>query len=62
MRPQLVELFKSSAIIQGTMALATLAVVLYLSATGQPIPDTLVGVLMATIGFYFGTKTAQRVD
>lgn len=38
------------------MALLSLGAIVYLAVTGNPIPDVLVGVVMAIIGFYFGTK------
>ena len=56
MRDKFVELFKSSALIQGTMALACTGAIIYLSIVGREIPEVLVGIIMAIIGFYFGSK------
>lgn len=56
MATRLVQRWRSSDIIQGTMALLSLGAIVYLAIAGQPIPDVLVGVVMAIIGFYFGTK------
>ena len=56
MNPKLLDLFKSSAIIQGALALMTTAAVIYLAITQQPIPDILIGIVMTTVGFYFGAK------
>jgi len=53
------ELWQSSAIIQGTMALACTGAVIYLAVRGQGVPEVLVGLVMAVVGFYFGTKRAQ---
>jgi len=60
MTNKLLDLWKSSALIQGTLALATTGAIIYLAITGKPIPDTLIGIVMAIIGFYFGTK--NRLD
>ncbi len=64
MKGQFVELFRSSAVIQGTMALICTGAVVYLAVTGKPVPEVLVGIVMATVGFYFGTKqrTQERED
>lgn len=62
MRTKLLDLFASSAIIQGTMALGALGAVIYLAVTGQDVPEVLVGVLMAIVGFYFGTKVTLAGD
>ena len=59
MREQFVELFETSAIIQGSMALACTAAIIYLAVVGKDIPEVLVGIVMAVVGFYFGTKRAQ---
>lgn len=53
---QFISLWKSSSLIQGAMALSSVAAIIYLSITGQPIPDILAAIVMAIIGFYFGTK------
>jgi len=42
------------------MALTSLAAIVYLTVTGKPIPDVLVGVLMSIIGYYFGTKERTK--
>jgi len=55
---KLLELWKTSSLIQGTMALAALAALIFLAVTGQPIPEILIGIVMTIIGFYFGTKKA----
>jgi len=56
MKSKFIELFETSAIIQGTLALVSIGVIAYLSVTGQDIPEVVVGVVMAIVGFYFGTK------
>jgi len=56
MRDKFIDLFQSSALIQGTMALACTGAVIYLSIVGHDVPEVLVGIVMAIIGFYFGAK------
>lgn len=56
MAATLTELWRSSALIQGCMALASIGAIVYLAVADKPIPDVLVGVVMAIIGYYFGTK------
>lgn len=56
MRDKLVDLFKTSALIQGLMALAGFGVICYLAVAGRPIPEILAALVGSIIGFYFGTK------
>ena len=60
MKQTFYELFKTSAVIQGIMALASLGAVIYMEVSGQDVAELLVGVLMVTVGFYFGTKNRQQ--
>jgi len=62
MRKQIIDLWKSSALIQGTMALSGFGVVCYLSAVGRPVPEILAALVGTIIGYYFGTKTTQREE
>ena len=59
MRDQFVELWESSSVIQGTMALACTGAVIYLAVVGREVPQLLVGIIGTIIGFYFGTKRSQ---
>ncbi|MBA7527119.1 hypothetical protein ES705_19293 [subsurface metagenome] len=59
MGEKIIDLWKTSSLIQGTLALATTGAIIYLSVTGQEVPETLTAIVMATVGFYFGTKTRQ---
>lgn len=52
---RLLQRWRSSDVIQGLIALVCLGAIVYLAVVGEPIPDVLVGALMAIIGFYFGT-------
>jgi len=59
--PMLVyELFRTSALISGIIALSIIAAVGYLAVSGQEIPDTLSALATTIIGFYFGQKSMQR--
>lgn len=60
MADKLIELWKDSTIIQGTIALATVGVVLYLSIAGKPVPDFLYGLIGTIVGYYFGSKSNQQ--
>jgi len=60
MRDKLIDLFKTSALIQGAMALAGFGVICYLAIAGRPIPEILAALVGTIVGFYFGTKTRQQ--
>jgi len=59
MRSRFIDLWKSSALIQGTLAVMFGASICYLAITGREIPAVLVGIVGIIIGYYFGTKTTQ---
>jgi len=59
MKTSFLDLWKSSAVIQGSLALMFGGSIVYLAVTAQPIPDILVGLVGTIIGFYFGTKSSQ---
>ena len=61
MRDKFVDLWKSSAIVQGLMALAGFGVICYLAIAQQPIPELLAALVGTMVGFYFGTKTKQQL-
>ncbi|MBA7659010.1 hypothetical protein ES703_66973 [subsurface metagenome] len=58
-RDKLIDLFKTSALIQGVMALAGFGVICYLAIIGRPIPEILAALVGTIVGYYFGTKTKQ---
>ena len=60
MLSKFLDLLKSSVIVQATMALACLGAIIYLSVTGQSIPEVLTGGFMAILGYYFGSKRAME--
>jgi len=53
------ELLEESVLVSGIIALSCIGAVVYLSITGKPIPDILVNISMAVIGFFFGGKVQQ---
>jgi len=59
MRDKIIDLFKTSALIQGAMALAGFGVICYLAIIGRPIPEILAARVGTIVGYYFGTKTTQ---
>ena len=56
MRRSLTELWKSSALIQGILALGYSAAILLMAYEGREIPGILLAILGTIIGFYFGAK------
>ncbi|MCK4297880.1 MAG: hypothetical protein KAX80_00020 [Planctomycetes bacterium] len=56
MRDKFLDLWKSSALIQGIMALAVTFTICYMEAAGRDVSPVLVGLVATIIGFYFGTK------
>jgi len=60
MRQDIVALWRSSALIQGILALAYSAAIIFLACTGREIPGILLGILGTIIGYYFGTKERTK--
>jgi len=58
----LFELFKSSAVVQGAIALVVIGAVAYQVVTGQPANETLSAMATLILGYYFGTKTQQAIS
>lgn len=58
MTEKIIEAWAESTIIQGSIALMSVATVIYLAVVGKPIPDILNTIVAAVLGFYFGQKTA----
>ena len=54
------DLWRSSALIQGIMALTGFGTICYLSLVGRPIPEIIAALVGTIIGYYFGTKTTQK--
>ncbi len=60
MRDKLIDLWKTSSLIQGVMALAGFGVICYLAIIGRPIPEILAALVGTIVGYYFGTKRRQN--
>jgi len=58
------EMFRSSVVLQFTLALMFGATVCYLYASGQAVPEGLMTALMLILGFVFGQKVglSAKVD
>lgn len=54
------DLWRSSALIQGIMALTGFFTICYLEIAGRNSNPILAGFVGSMIGYYFGTKTTQR--
>lgn len=54
------DLWRSSALIQGIMALTGFFTICYLQIVGRPIGEILGTLVGAIVGYYFGTKTTQK--
>jgi len=54
------DLWRSSALIQGIMALTGFTTICYLEIAGRPSSQVLGALVGAIVGYYFGTKTTQK--
>ncbi len=60
MRDKIVDLWQTSARIQGLMALAAVGVVCYLAVVGRPVSGILAALVGIIVGFDFGTMKRQE--
>jgi len=58
MKEILVDLFKTSAIMQGLLSVAVIGAYIFLLVSGQAVPETLVVSVGLVLGFFFGSKLA----
>jgi putative Mn2+ efflux pump MntP len=56
-----IELLRDSTIVQGGITLICVLTICYLWSTGQAVDNQLITIVMLIIGYYFGTKTQQRI-
>ena len=52
-------LLEKSVIVSGFIAVTVVGAIVYLSVTGQPIPELLGNAALIIIGFFFGAKTTD---
>jgi hypothetical protein len=57
-----VELIRSSAVVQGVIACIVIGGVVYQVVTGVPVNETLAAMATLILGFYFGTKVQQGIQ
>jgi len=55
------QLFEESVIVQACIALAMVITICAMVVLGRDIPDLMTNALMLVLGFYFGSKSEQRV-
>ncbi len=58
---KIVELLRESTLIQGTITLVCIVTMAILYLTNRQVPQTLVDVIFMIVGYYFGSKAAQRM-
>jgi len=58
MKQTLLDLFKTSAIMQGLLSVAVIGAYIFLLVSGQAVPETLVVSVGLVLGFFFGSKLA----
>jgi len=56
MKQTLIDLFKTSAIMQGLLSVAVIGAYIYMLVTGAEVPETLVVSVGLVLGFFFGSK------
>lgn len=56
------DLLRESVIVQGTVTLALVGTICYLAVAGREIPEYLVAASGLALGYFFGSKTQQRIE
>lgn len=51
----------SSTIIQGVIAIGSVGTIVYLAIVGQPVPEVLVSIASAIVGYYFGSVVQAKI-
>jgi len=54
------DLLQESVIVQAVITLLVVGAVIYLSVTGQEVPELVSNITGLVVGFYFGSKLALR--
>jgi hypothetical protein len=55
------DLLAQSVIVQGILSLSLVFAVVYLSCTGQQVPETLGQITALAVGYYFGSKAQMQI-
>lgn len=55
-------LMKQSIIVQALITLIIVSTISYLYVVGRPVPPDLMTIAVLILGFYFGSKTQQKVE
>lgn len=50
------QLLEQSVIVQAIVTLALVSAVVFLTVTGQAVPDALLNLALIALGYYFGSK------
>ncbi len=50
------ELLEQSVVVQALVTLALVGAVVFLTVTGQEVPDALLNLTLIALGYYFGSK------
>jgi len=58
----LIELLRESVLIQAVITLIVVTGVVYLYASGRPVPQELWSLVSLIIGFYFGSKVERQAQ
>jgi len=56
------ELLQESVIVQGSVTLILVGTICYLAIAGREIPEYLVAASGLALGYFFGSKTQQRIE
>lgn len=59
---RLLDLLQESTIISGLLALIVVGACVYLAVSGQEIPETLAGMALSVIAFFFGSRAGQQAE
>ena len=62
MGDKLLDLWKTSSLIQGALALLFGGVLCYQVISGAEVPEILASLVGLILGYYFGTKTVQKAS
>ena len=59
---KIVELYRSSVIVQSTLSLLLCATICVLYISGKEVPDSLLAAFFVVLGFYFRQKRDMEVE